>query len=164
MEKYEELDVDRKVLYKNFDENVAIEYDFLPVFYSTDDRFIDIKKKLEEIHTELEENQTNLEALKVDIDNNTSHADKTDCIIAACCGVMAGLIDIFFVGEFNFRDAKAWSNEKVNRFVENIAKKTGYKGEGRLKGAIEHLEKNIKLRMIVLIIMLELVLIIAHII
>lgn len=141
MEKYEELDVDRKILYKNFDENVAIEYEFLPAFYSKDNRFINIKKKLEEVQTELDENQAILDALKVDIDNNTSHADKTDCIIAACCGVMAGLIDIFFVGEFDFRDAKAWSNEKVNRFVENIAKKSGYKGEGRLKGAIIHLEK-----------------------
>ena len=84
-----------------------------------------LRKKLEEIHTELEENKANLEVLKVDIDNNTSHADKTDCIIAACCGVMVGLIDIFFVGEFDFRNAKSWSNEKVNRFVEDIAKKKG---------------------------------------
>lgn len=141
MEQNEHLNVDRKILYKNFDENVAIEYEFLPVFYSKDDRFIDIKKKLEEIHTELEENKANLEVLKVDIDNNTSHADKTDCIIAACCGVMVGLIDIFFVGEFDFRNAKSWSNEKVNRFVEDIAKKRGYKGKGRLKNIIEYLEK-----------------------
>ena len=144
MEQNEHQDVDRKILYKNFDENVAIEYEFLPAFYSKDDRFIDIKKKLEAIHTELEANQTNLEALKVDIDNNTSHADKTDCIIAACCGVMVGLIDIFFVGEFDFRNAKSWSNEKVNRFVENIAKKRGYKGKERLKNMIEYLEKKYK--------------------
>ena len=141
MEQYEHLAVDRKILYKNFDENGAIEYEFFPAFHSTDDRFTDIKKELERIQTAFDENQENLDVLKVDIDKNTSHADRTDCIIAACCGAMASLIDIFFVGEFNFRDAKAWSNEKVNRFVENIAKKSGYKGEGRLKGAIIHLEK-----------------------
>lgn len=142
MEQNEHFGADRKILYKNFDETVAIEYEFFPAFRSTDEHFTDIKKKLEEIQTELDENQANLDALKVDIDKNTSHADKTDCIIAACCGVMTGLIDIFFVGEFDFRDAKAWSNEKVNRFVENIAKKRGYKGEGRLKGAIKYLEDN----------------------
>lgn len=144
MEQYKHLGIDRKILYKNFDETVAIEYEFSPAFYSTDKRFIDIKKEREEVQTELDENQVILDALKVDIDNNTSHADKTDCIIAACCGVIASLIDVFFVGEFDFRDAKAWSNEKVNRFVENIAKKTGYKGDGRLKNVIEHLEDKYK--------------------
>lgn len=144
MEQYEHLAVDRKILYKNFDENGAIEYEFFPAFHSTDDRFTDIKNELERIQTALDENQENLDVLKVDIDKNTSHADRTDCIIAACCGAMASLLDIFFVGEFNFRDAKAWSNEKVNRFVENIAEKTGYKGEGRLKGAIKYLEDKYK--------------------
>ena len=32
MEQYEHQEVDRKILYKNFDENVAIEYEFFFFF------------------------------------------------------------------------------------------------------------------------------------
>ena len=61
-------------------------------------------------------------------------------MIAVGAGVLCGLIDSFFVGEFDFKRGKAKSNEQVNKFIMKFAKLNGYNGE-RLNGAIDFLEK-----------------------
>ena len=81
-----------------------------------------------------------LSVLDVELDKYTNQADKLDYIVAAASGLIAGVIDIFFVGEFSLKEGYEWSSEKINSFVEHVAKFTGYKGDG-LEGAIRHLEK-----------------------
>ena len=54
-------------------------------------------------------------------DKSVSKADQTDYAIAVCCGVVAGLIDSFYVGEFSLERANQWGDEKVSRFVKWIA-------------------------------------------
>ena len=125
--------------YKVEDNDAVIEYELVPFFQTTDSRSNDVISNLNEVNKELEENAKQLEIIKSQIDINTSHADKLDYVVAACCGIMTGFIDVFFVGKFDFRNAKAWSNKTVNEFVMSIAKKTGYKGD-RLDGAIKYLE------------------------
>lgn len=68
-----------------------------------------------------------------------SKADKIDCVVAAASGVMTGLIDSFFVGEFSIERASQWGAGKTNEFVLAMAKLSGYEG-GTLAGAIKHLE------------------------
>ncbi len=68
-----------------------------------------------------------------------SKADRIDYAIAAASGVIAGLIDSFFVGEFSIERASQWGAEKTNEFVVAMAKLSGY-GGGTLAGAIKHLE------------------------
>ena len=125
--------------YKVEDNDAVIEFELVPFFKTTDSRSNDVISNLDEVNKELEENAKQLEVIKSQIDINTNHADKLDCVVAACCGIMTGFIDVFFVGKFDFRQAKAWSNKTVNEFVMDVAKKSGYKGD-RLDGAIKFLE------------------------
>lgn len=71
------------------------------------------------------------------------HADKLDCTLAVACGIVAGLVDSFFVGKFSLERANEWGTSKVNDFVVSMAKLAGYDGDD-LPGAIRYLEENFK--------------------
>ncbi len=83
----------------------------------------------------------------------TNHADGVDYAIAATAGIVTGMIDVFFVGEWDFASAKAVSNEEINRRVTTFAKKKGLdewarkngKDPNRLENAIQFLEDKFKL-------------------
>ncbi len=68
-------------------------------------------------------------------------ADRTDYIIAACSGVLTGLLDSFWVGEFSLEAAQLWGRSKVNRFVIKTAQLRGYR-KNDLEGAVRFLEKD----------------------
>lgn len=74
---------------------------------------------------------------------NVSHSydepDRTDYVVAAGCGVLTGLLDSFWVGEFSLVNANEWGREKINSFVMTVARKTGCKKDG-LENAIRFLE------------------------
>ena len=46
-------------------------------------------------------------------------ADRTDYVIAACSGVLTGLLDSFWVGEFSLEAAQLWGKSNINHFVIN---------------------------------------------
>lgn len=106
-----------------------------------------IQTGLDRVEHELQAAQGRVGALDQEIDRLTNHADATDNMVAVGSGLLAGLIDIFWVGEFSLDRGKEWSSEKVNRFVGKIAEYTGHKPsedstpEDRLQKAIKHLEK-----------------------
>ncbi len=79
-----------------------------------------------------------IESLNSEIERMTNDADSVDYIVSACSGVIAGLVDSFFVGEWNIDIASA--HKKMNKFIMDYAKRKGYKGD-RLNGAINFLEK-----------------------
>jgi hypothetical protein len=89
----------------------------------------------------ISQNQKRIEDLNKEIDRLTSHADGLDYMVAVGSGIVAGIVDSLWVGEFNFERGKDWGSEKINNFVKKVAEKKGYKGED-LKGAITHLERN----------------------
>lgn len=95
------------------------------------------------IDSKLSDIQSRLDELNKDIDFLTNQADFLDYTVAVGSGVLAGIIDIFWVGRFNFEEGKAFSNRQVNEFVMETAKKQGYEGE-RLDGAIKFLEDKFK--------------------
>ena len=68
-------------------------------------------------------------------------ADKYDYMIVASCGVLTGLLDAFWVGDFSLTDAQKWGGVKVNSFVIRVAQVRGYKKDN-LEGAIRFLEKD----------------------
>jgi len=88
-----------------------------------------------------------------ELERLTNHAEGLDYALAASSGVIAGLIDVFFVGELGiFKDAseaaknafqvdKGHVHEKMNRYIEYYAKGKGYDGRKGLTGAIEFMEK-----------------------
>ena len=60
--------------------------------------------------------------LNASVDNLTNKADGIDYAVAICCGVISGMIDVFYVGEFNFKKAKDSVDEAFKNFVNNRAK------------------------------------------
>jgi hypothetical protein len=87
----------------------------------------------------LSQNDKEIEELDQEIDRLTSHTDGLDDRVAVGSGIVAGIIDSLWVGEFSFERGKDWGSEKVNNFVKKAAEKQGYKGKD-LEGAIKHLE------------------------
>ncbi len=94
----------------------------------------------DETEKRLAEIENQLSVLDANIDKLTSHADNLDYAVAIASGIICGLVDIFFVGNFDFQEGREWSTEKINEFVKNIAQKQGYEGDD-LAGAIRYLEK-----------------------
>lgn len=92
------------------------------------------------VESQIQNNQNKLDLLNQDIDRLTNHADYLDYSVAVGSGLLAGLIDSLWVGEFDFKSGKKWSNKTVNDFVMNTANNQGYKGE-RLDSAIKFLEE-----------------------
>lgn len=74
-------------------------------------------------------------------DEDFAKADKTDYIVAASCGVLTGLLDSFWVGEFSLSSAQQWGRTKANSFVVKVAQMRGYE-KSELEGAIRFLEKD----------------------
>ena len=67
-------------------------------------------------------------------------ADKMDYLVAASCGVLSGLLDSFWAGEFSLYSAQNWGKSKVELFVIKVAQMRGYR-KSELSGAIRFLEK-----------------------
>ncbi len=78
--------------------------------------------------------------LEKQIDSLSSHADTLDYFVAVASGIVCGMMDILWVGEFDLARGRKLTEEQANRFVEKTAKMFGYKGDD-LKGAIGFLEK-----------------------
>lgn len=58
-----------------------------------------------------------------EIERLTCQADGLDYTLAVTSGLIAGVIDSVFVAEWDFKNAKAVSNEKINKKVMEFAKK-----------------------------------------
>lgn len=107
-----------------------------------------IQTGLSRVEHELQATQDQVALLDQGIERFTNQADQIDNMAAVGSGLLAGLIDVLWVGEFSLDRGTEWGSKKVNSFVEIVAEWTGYKSkEGasskdRLKGAIDHLEKN----------------------
>ena len=94
---------------------------------------------LSEVNQRLDINDSRINELNVEIDRLTNYADMWDNIIAVGSGVIAGIIDSLWVGEFSLERGKEWGNDKANNFVVKVAQSQGYKGDD-LEGAIRFLE------------------------
>lgn len=130
-------DIDRDL---NSTDLRAIEFEIITPIDFSDKRQVEIYNGIAEVDERLALINKKVEELNTDIDRLTNHADGLDYTIAVASGIISGAIDIFYVGEFSLDRGKEWSNEKVNKFVINVANTTGYKGDD-LKGAIRHLEQ-----------------------
>lgn len=98
-----------------------------------------------------------LEDTYADIEQLTNQADGYDYALAVSSGIIAGVIDSFFVGEWDFKDAKKLANIEINQKIIRVAKKDpryepwcngiGHSGRwknrdpNRLASAVEFLEE-----------------------
>ena len=101
---------------------------------------LEILKPTDEVDARLDEIEGKIADLDITIDKLTNHADKLDYAVSVASGIIAGIIDVLFVGKFDLQEGRDWSSEKINDFVKSVAKKQGYEGDD-LQSAIRHLEK-----------------------
>lgn len=128
-------------------DDFEVEFEILPAVgetLSTDTKKQEIINGRRTVMAQASANQQTLDALNKEIDRLTNNADRIDYMVAVASGILAGLIDSFWVGKFDFKSGKAWSNKQVNGFVMKVAKSQGYNGE-RLDGAISFLENRFKI-------------------
>lgn len=97
------------------------------------------EQKASEIQDEIDIKQSEIDSLDSEIEKLTNHADAFDNIVSVGSGIIAGIIDSLWVGEFSFDRGTEWGDEKVNKFVIQTAQKKGFEGKD-LEGAIKHLE------------------------
>lgn len=69
-----------------------------------------------------------------------SEADLFDYFVAVSSGVLCGLMDILWVGEFSLARGRELTDKEVGEFVKRVAKVLGCKDDG-LKGSVAFLEK-----------------------
>lgn len=121
--------------YQKDADDFRVQYDIsIPVKEGYEvDADIEFQERVSAFLTEFEETEEEIERL-------TNHADGVDYAIAVSSGLLAGLIDIFFVGAWNFATAKAISNRIINGRVMDFAKKNGFQGS-RLSDAVAFLEQ-----------------------
>jgi len=129
--------------FKTVSDDFEVEFDIItPVaeVSESDRRLQIIKKERTTVESKLTENSKKIDELNHEIDRLTNHADGIDYMVAVGSGIIAGVVDSLWVGEFSFERGKKWGSEKVENFVKNVANKKGYKGDD-LKGATRYLEK-----------------------
>lgn len=74
------------------------------------------------------------------IDLLSSRADNLDYLVAVASGILCGLLDILWVGEFSLERGREIASDKVDAFVKKAAKFTGCKSDD-LGASVKHLEK-----------------------
>ena len=79
-----------------------IEFEMITPIDFTDKRQVEIYNGIAEVDERLLIINLNVEELNTEIDRLTNHADGLDYTIAVASGIIAGAIDIFYLGEFSF--------------------------------------------------------------
>lgn len=131
---------------------------FSPVIGSTvtNPYQLEIAKRLESVDAQLELCKKKAAELNKEIDRLTNHSDGLDYAISVVAGIITGIVDSVFVGEWNFEKAKSITNQDANNKVTEFVKKdlryepwcknTAHgrkeRDPNRLESAIEFLEEH----------------------
>lgn len=110
-----------------------------------------MKKELENLHVELQQykesvfnTEYDLDRIIYDLDSHisllSSQADKLDYLVSIGSGLMCGLLDILWVGEFSLERGRNIASDEINSFVTKTAKLLGCRDED-LESAVRFLEK-----------------------
>lgn len=78
--------------------------------------------------------------LQQQINEMISQADKLDYFVSVASGMICGMLDILWVGDFRLESSRDIADEKVNEFVKKVAKVSGCKDDD-LKKSVAFLEK-----------------------
>lgn len=73
------------------------------------------------------------------IDVLSAHADRMDYFISVASGLICGMMDVLWVGEFDLARGRGYSEEQIEKLVKKTAKLLGNKDD-TIKGAVAFLE------------------------
>ena len=138
-------DIEPIINFKTESEELEVEYEILPMCNIASDYNSpnnEINSKIKDIDDEIAKNQEIIDKFNADIDKLTSHADGWDYSVAVCSGILTGLIDSFFVGEFDFTNTKENVDQKFKDIVTKKAKEIEEnEKDEKIKSAIEKAKK-----------------------
>ena len=87
----------------------------------------------------------NLDKIIYDLDEKidilSSQADNLDYIVAVASGLVCGMLDILWVGEFDLKQGRKIASNKVDNFVKKTAKMLGCENADDMRSAVKFLEK-----------------------
>ena len=123
-------------------EELDVELEVIPVVQISvnSSRAAEIEEKIKDVDSLIEASEKKLAELNSEIDRLTNHADGLDYMVAVASGVISGLVDSLYVGEFSLSEGSKWGEDTINKFVKKIAKSQGYEGD-ELSGSVSFLEK-----------------------
>lgn len=122
----------------------SVEFEILPPVDLSEKRRAKIYKEIADIDEKINFINARVDELNSEINSLTNHADGLDYAVAVASGVIAGIIDSVWVGEFSLDRANDWGNKKADNFVVKVAQSQGYKGDD-LPGSVKHLEKKFEI-------------------
>lgn len=90
------------------------------------------------------ENEYDLDKIIFDLDSQinllSSQADKYDYLVSIGSGILCGMLDILWVGEFNLERGRNIASDKIDNFVKKAAKMLGCEDDD-LQASVRFLEK-----------------------
>ena len=85
-----------------------------------------------------------LDRIIYDLDNQiellSSQADNLDYLVSVASGILCGMLDVLWVGEFSLERGREIASDKIEDFVKKAAKLTGCESDD-LGSSVKHLEK-----------------------
>ena len=110
-------------IFSEENDDLKVEYEIINIEHSQDE---DIKKyvkaKIKNIDSAIDINDSKLQEYNKQLKKFTNQADALDYTVAIGSGILAGIIDSFFVGDFSLSDGKKWGNEQLEKIVKKLGK------------------------------------------
>lgn len=100
---------------------------------------IEVVTDPKEISVEANELESIIFDLNSKIEMLSSKVDKWDCLVALGSGIVCGIIDMFWVGEFALAEGRDISSQKVDEIVKKISKMMGCESDD-IKNCVKFLE------------------------
>ena len=107
--------MDSIIQFKTSREGCEVEYEIISLpdtINSTSNIRNAITSELDFIESRIVANQDVINKLNLDIEKLTNNADGIDYTIAVASGIITGLMDAFFVGEFSLDRGTQWGKDK----------------------------------------------------
>ena len=100
-----------------------VEYEIINIEHSQDEEIKKyVKAKIKNIDSAIDINDSKLQEYNKQLKKFTNQADALDYTVAIGSGILAGIIDSFFVGDFSLSDGKKWGNEQLEKIVKKLGK------------------------------------------
>lgn len=103
-----------------------------------------LQVELQQYHASAYISEYDLDRIIYDLDSHidllSSQADKLDYLVSIGSGVLCGLLDILWVGNFSLERGRNTASDEIDRFVTKTAKLLGCKSDD-LESAVRFLEK-----------------------
>lgn len=104
-----------------------------------------LKVELKQYNENIFNSGYDLDRIIYDLDSNidllSSQADKFDYLVSIGSGILCGMLDILWVGDFSLKRGRNIASDEIDGFVTKTAKLLGCK-DNDLESSVRFLEKN----------------------